>query len=105
MHGKSRVSSAISVCSLTKFPDWFLNSGGSSVGWLGVGIVVTGWCKLKVRALVEIYQFFSAMIFISVSLGLVDFSDMVILCSRPFIRLYIFYLTHYVFTVFRKYTK
>ena len=32
----------------------------------------------------DIYQFFfSAMIFISVLLGLVDFSDIVILCSRP----------------------
>ena len=31
----------------------------------------------------DIYQFFSAMIFISVLLGLMDFSDTVILCSRP----------------------
>ena len=28
-------------------------------------------------------KFFSAMIFISVMLGLMDFSDIVILCSRP----------------------
>ena len=28
-------------------------------------------------------NFFSAMIFISVSLGLMDFSDIVILCDRP----------------------
>ena len=31
----------------------------------------------------DIYQFFSAMIFISVLLGLMDFSDIVILCGRP----------------------
>ena len=31
----------------------------------------------------DIYQFFSAMIFISVLLGLMVFSDVVILCSRP----------------------
>ena len=32
----------------------------------------------------DIYQFlFSAMIFISILLGLMDFSDTVILCSRP----------------------
>ena len=31
----------------------------------------------------DVYQFFSAMIFISVLLGLMDFSDIVILCSRP----------------------
>ena len=36
------------------------------------------------RARVEIYtKFFQAMIFISVLLGLIDFSDIVILCSRP----------------------
>ena len=46
--------------------------------------MVTGWCKLKVRVRVEIYtNFFSAMIFISVLLGLMDFSGIVILCSRP----------------------
>ena len=46
--------------------------------------MVTGWCKLKVRALVEIFtDFFSAMIFISVLLGLMNFSDIMILCSRP----------------------
>ena len=46
--------------------------------------MVTGWCKLKVRARVEIYtKFFSAMIFVSGLLGPVDFSDIVILCSRP----------------------
>ena len=31
----------------------------------------------------DIYQFFSAMIFISVLLGLMDFSDIVIMYSRP----------------------
>ena len=30
-----------------------------------------------------IYQFFSAVIFISVLLGLIDFNDIVILCSWP----------------------
>ena len=29
------------------------------------------------------YQIFSAMIFISVLLGLMDFSDIVVLCGRP----------------------
>ena len=53
--------------------------------WVGVGEVVTGWCKLRVRAQVEIHTtFFSAVIFMSVLLhGLMDFSDIVILCSRP----------------------
>ena len=42
------------------------------------------WCKLKVPARVEIYtNFFSAMNFISALSGLMDFSDVVILCSRP----------------------
>ena len=48
--------------------------------------MVTGWFKLKVRERVEIYTrcfFFSAMIFISGLLSLMDFSDIVILCSRP----------------------
>ena len=46
--------------------------------------MITGWCKLKVRARVEVYaNLFSAMIFISVLLGLMDFSDIGILCSRP----------------------
>ena len=31
----------------------------------------------------DIYQFFSAMIFISVLLGIMDFSDAVMLCTRP----------------------
>ena len=31
----------------------------------------------------DIYQFFSAMTFISVLLGILDFSDIVILCGRP----------------------
>ena len=44
-----------------------------------------GWCKLKVRARVETLtnHFFSAMIFISVLSGLIGFSDIVMLCSRP----------------------
>ena len=49
--------------------------------WLGVGVVITGWCELKVRARVEIFtQLFSAIIFISVLSGLMDFNDTVILC-------------------------
>ena len=46
--------------------------------------MITGWCKLKVRARVGtlIKQFF-AMIFISVLLGLIDFSDIVMLRSGP----------------------
>ena len=44
--------------------------------------MVTGWCKPKVRARVE-PNFSSAMIFISVLSGPMDFSDIVILCSRP----------------------
>ena len=45
--------------------------------------MITGWCKLKIRARVEdTYQtFFSAMIFISVLLDLIDFSDVVMLRS------------------------
>ena len=31
----------------------------------------------------DIYEFFSAMIFISVLSGVMDFNDIVILCSRP----------------------
>ena len=47
--------------------------------------MITGRCKLKVRARVEtlIKHFFSAMIFISVLLGLIDFSVIVILHSGP----------------------
>ena len=46
--------------------------------------MVTGWCKLKVRPRWRYIQFlFSAMIFISVLLGLMDFSDIVILYGRP----------------------
>ena len=43
--------------------------------------MVTGLCKLKGG---DTYQtFFSAMIFISVLLGLMDFSDTVMLRGRP----------------------
>ena len=42
----------------------------------------TEWCKLKVRALVG-RHIFSAMIFIPVLSGLMDFSDMVMLRGRP----------------------
>ena len=47
-------------------------------------MVVTGWCKLKVPARVEINtNFVSAMIFISVLSGLMDFSEKMILCNGP----------------------
>ena len=47
--------------------------------------MITGWCKLKVRARAEtlIKHFVSAMIFISVLLGLIDFIDIVMLRSGP----------------------
>ena len=46
--------------------------------------MITGWCKLKVRARVEtLIKHFSAMIFISVLLGLIDFRDMVMLRRGP----------------------
>ena len=42
--------------------------------------MTTGWCKVKVRARVEtVIKHF----FISVLLGLMDFSDVVMLCSTP----------------------
>ena len=46
--------------------------------------MITEWCKLKVRARAEtlIKHFFSSD-FISVLLGLIDFSDMVMLRSGP----------------------
>ena len=46
--------------------------------------MITEWYKLQVRARVEtLDQNFSAMIFISVLLGLIDFSDIVMLHSGP----------------------
>ena len=41
--------------------------------------------QAKVQARVDIYMpnFYSAMIFMSVLLGLMNFSDIVILCNRP----------------------
>ena len=46
--------------------------------------MITAWCKLKVRARVEtLIKNFSAMIFISVLLGLIEFSDIVMLGSGP----------------------
>ena len=44
--------------------------------------MITAWCKLKVRIRVETLKF-SAMIFISVLLGLIDFSDIVMLGGGP----------------------
>ena len=46
---------------------------------------VRRWCKLKVQERVEIHtkSFFSAIIFISILLSLMDFSDIVILCNGP----------------------
>ena len=47
--------------------------------------MITGWCKLKVRARVEtlIKQFFFSNDFISVLLGVINFSDIVMLRSGP----------------------
>ena len=40
--------------------------------------MITAWCKLKVRSRVEtLIKIFPQMIFISVLLGLIDFSDVV----------------------------
>ena len=48
----------------------------------GVGVVITGWCKLKVRVGVEIFthSFFSNDFYFSFVGPLLD---IVILCSRP----------------------
>ena len=54
-----------------------------AVAHTGVGGVGTGWFKLKVRARVEICDFFSAMISISALLDLMEFSYVVILCNMP----------------------
>ena len=44
--------------------------------------MITAWCKLTGSSPVgDIYQNFYAMIFISVLLGLIDFSDIVMLGS------------------------
>ena len=46
--------------------------------------MITAWCKLTSPSPGgDIYQNFSAMIFISVLLGLIDFSDIVMLGSGP----------------------
>ena len=46
----------------------------------------TGWCKLKVRARVEtLTKHFFSNDFISVLSGLMDFSDIVMLRSRPIV--------------------
>ena len=52
---------------------------------LGVGAVIIGLCKVKVRAHVGmlIKSFFSNDFYFSFILGLMDFSDTAILCSRP----------------------
>ena len=62
MLGKSRLSSATSVCdNLRKFQNWFLNSGV-----LSTGVVVTELYKLKVRARLEIHTiFFSNYLYFS----------------------------------------
>ena len=83
IHGKTCASAAISVCD---------NYQNFRIGFSTVAVAqcvrrqssVTGKCKLKVRARLEIYaNFFPAMIFISNLLVLMDFSDIVILCSKP----------------------
>ena len=46
--------------------------------------MITAWCKLTGSSPGgDIYQNFSAMIFNSVLLGLIDFSDIVMLSSWP----------------------
>ena len=45
--------------------------------------MITGWCKLKVRARVETLIKYFLLNFISVLLGLIDFSDIVMLRSGP----------------------
>ena len=84
MHGKSRVLSAISVCdNLQNFVTSF--STVAVIQWVrrwssGHRVVQAEGSSLGG----DIYQiFFSAMMFISVLLGLIDFSDTVTLCNRP----------------------
>ena len=52
---------------------------------LGVGEVVIGLCKVKVRAHVGMFtkSFLSNDFYFSLMLGLMDFSDTAVLCSRP----------------------
>ena len=45
--------------------------------------MITAWCKLKVRAPVETLIKIFRNDFISVLLGLIDFSDMVMFCGGP----------------------
>ena len=82
MHGKSRVSSATSVChnkqnfnkgfTIVAVAQWVRRGSKSQGGacWR----FEPGWRLLP--------NYFSAMIFISVLLGLTEFSDIVILCGR-----------------------
>ena len=51
---------------------------------LGVGVVIIGLCKVKVLAHVGMFTkpFFSNDFYSSFMLGLLDFSDTVIWCSR-----------------------
>ena len=48
-------------------------------------MVIIEWCKVKVRAHVGMFTkpFFSNDFYFSFMLGLMDFNDTAILCSRP----------------------
>ena len=82
MHGKSHVSFAISACD---------NQQNFIVGFSTVVVVQwirrwsSGHCVVQAEGSSPggyIYQFFSTMIFITVLLGIMDFSDIVRLCNR-----------------------
>ena len=94
IHGKSRVSSsAISVelnCLQYLFYHDKQNLKQLSYLWrwpsgLGVGVVIIGLCKMKVRAHVGMFtiSFFSNDFYFSFVLGLMDLSDAAILSSGP----------------------
>ena len=79
MHGKSRVSQYLFAI--------INNISFSTVQALAVAQWVRRWsgCHRVVQAegSATYTKYFSAMIFISVLLGLMDFSDIVTLCYRP----------------------
>ena len=74
----------IHIVIIVKIQNWFLSSCGSASGfnrhWISDHTVVQAAGSSPGG---DIYHFLSGMIFISVLLGVMDFSDIVILCSRP----------------------
>ena len=83
MHGKSRVLSAVSVCD---------NQQNFITGFSIVAVAQWARRRSSGHRMVEaegssrggdLYQLFSAMILFQFLLGLMDFSDPVILCNRP----------------------